>query len=109
MGCHIDLALIFCDNRRACEGQQWVFHSTVRERGRQDQNIIITPDIRCQEGFCRIQKRVQRGKHVCDEIELFRFGVDASTVTDFLEIDVSDGQSDQITRNRYIIFKGIRG
>lgn len=56
MSGHVNLRLVFSDDRWGGECEQWVFHTTHWERWWQNNDAVVAPDVRSQIGLSIVKE-----------------------------------------------------
>ena len=100
MGNQRDQRPIAGDDRGRDEGEPGVLHPAQGEAGRQHQDVVASPTIRSEVPFAGGDHCFDVGKFAGGRFEHTGLGPDARAPAQRMKFQVSDGQRNQVRRNR---------
>ena len=109
MGNDIDQGTVSSQERRGDKGQARVLHTTVGERGREDQEIIATPIVGGQELLTSADKGLSVNKLPCSSLNDLGFSPDSRARSNLATLEVSDSEGDQVRGHAGLLVELVGG
>lgn len=109
VGNDIDQGTVSSQERRGDKGQARVLHTTVGERGREDQEIIATPIVGGQEFLTSADERLSVNKLPCGSLNDLGFSPDSRAGSNLATLEVSDSEGDQVRGHTGLLVELVGG
>jgi len=107
MDSNVSPGLVSSDQRRVVEGIQRVLHASIREVGREEEDVIVVPEVGSERGFSQVKIQFKFIIVSISSLKDSRLSIDACSGTNFLIGNISNCDGYQVGGNLDVLVEGV--